>query len=251
MSEPTSERVLLPVKILEGETIDEDLAKLLSSLDVLVLGYHVVPEQTAPSQMRQQFETQAQQALDAIVQEFEDAGGTADSRLAFTHDADQTIERIGEEVGATAVAYPNPVPPIESIFVPVREEETIDRLVEFIGELRAGRPISLRLSSAQKEEVEMAGQRLERTREKLIERGIEEESIDEIQVDSSTPAVSIIDGAIAADVTVMAEPERDWRTFLFGELEERVAAESLGPVLVVKLPQSETDEPDDQTFVDE
>jgi hypothetical protein len=49
----------VPVAILKGETVPDAVVELLSTLPVVVLGYHVLPEQTAPGQARMQFEDQA------------------------------------------------------------------------------------------------------------------------------------------------------------------------------------------------
>lgn len=47
-------RVLVPLKILEGASVPPGLIDLLGTVDVTVLGYHVLPEQTTPDQARLQ-----------------------------------------------------------------------------------------------------------------------------------------------------------------------------------------------------
>ncbi|PHQ44714.1 universal stress protein UspA, partial [Halorubrum sp. C3] len=93
-------RVLVPVAVLEGGSVSPGLISLLGAVDVTVLGYHVLPEQTPPDQARLQFGERATSALEDISQEFAAAGGAADHRLVFTHDREQTIERVTDEVDA-------------------------------------------------------------------------------------------------------------------------------------------------------
>nr|WP_197428479.1 hypothetical protein [Halapricum sp. CBA1109] len=92
-------RVLVPVAVLDGETVSSGLMALLGTVDVTVLGYHVLPEQTPPDQARSQFEDRATAALVDLREEFEAAGGAADHRLVFTHDREQTMTRVADDVG--------------------------------------------------------------------------------------------------------------------------------------------------------
>jgi len=48
--------VLVPIRVLEGESIPEGVPELLADAHVVLLGYHVVPDQTATGQARMQFE---------------------------------------------------------------------------------------------------------------------------------------------------------------------------------------------------
>lgn len=236
MSEPPDrERVLIPLRILEGQTLDDDLVALLSPIDVVLLGYHVVPEQTAPSQMRQQFEPQARKAVEAIEDSIEAAGGTVESRLLFTHEAEQSIDRVGEETEATALAIPNPAAPVESIVVPLRGEVNAARIATFVSRIRADRDIEITLFAAGDEaQLEAADRLVEVAAEALVGLGVPKHAIRRVTESTETPVDAIIETALAHDMTVMGEREPDWRSIVFGELEERVAAESLGPVLVVQ-----------------
>ncbi|MFW6384989.1 MAG: universal stress protein, partial [Halodesulfurarchaeum sp.] len=42
--------VLVPIRVLEGESIPEGVPELLANAHVVLLGYHVVPDQTAAGQ---------------------------------------------------------------------------------------------------------------------------------------------------------------------------------------------------------
>ena len=96
-------RVLVPLAVLKGETVSSGLMRLLSTLDVTVLGYHVPPDQTSAEQARNQFSERAKSSLNDIVQEFQQTGGDADYHLVFTHNRQQTVQRVAEEIDARAI----------------------------------------------------------------------------------------------------------------------------------------------------
>ncbi len=56
--------VLVPLRVLEGESVPEGVPDLLGDAHVVLLGYHVLPEQTAPGQARMQFEDRAMERLE-------------------------------------------------------------------------------------------------------------------------------------------------------------------------------------------
>lgn len=234
-SERDRELVLVPLEILEGETIDRDIAEFLAPVDIVVFGYHEVPDQTAPGQMRQQFEDRAIAALEDVAEEFRDVGGDADVRLTFTRDGQDSIDRVADEVGATATLVPNPTGAIESVLVPISGDADPERLVAFVAALRADRAIDLTLFAAASEgNREAADLALEAVREGLRAHGVPDAAIGTDGETTVTPVSATIDAATAHDAVVLGERKHDWRSLVFGELEERIARESLGPVLVVR-----------------
>jgi nucleotide-binding universal stress UspA family protein len=129
--------VLVPIRVLEGESIPEGVPELLANAHVVLLGYHVVPDQTATDQASAQFEDQATSRLDDYAEMLEEAGATVDSQLVFTHDGDQTINRTSDEHDCLAVLIPYATTPIENVLVAVRGIVGIDRLVRLISGLFA------------------------------------------------------------------------------------------------------------------
>ena len=127
--------VLVPIRVLEGQALPETLATFLAAADVVVLGYHVLPEQTPAEQASMQFEDRARSAVDDIADAFRDAGGEAETRVAFTHDRDQTVERVAADVGATALLLPNPVADVETLLVAVRGALASFGLIAFMDRL--------------------------------------------------------------------------------------------------------------------
>lgn len=229
-------RVLVPVEVLEGETVPDSVVDLLATLPVVVLGYHVVPEQTAPGQARMQFEERAQGRLDDLATAFREAGGGAETRLVFTHDEEQTLDRVAGETGCGAILVPNPAPDVTRLLVPLRGEVDVGRVTGFVAALIGNRDIMVTLShvAENEERVEAGRSMVEDAATRLRERGMPTGSITTEVTVSGTPVEAIATTAAEHDAVVMGESEPSLRSFLFGEASKRVAARSLGPVVVVR-----------------
>ncbi len=213
------------------------LVDLLAPLDVVVLGYHEVPEQTPPDQARLQYEERATDALADVAAEF-DGGGTAEYRLVFTHDREQTFERVAAEVGADAYAVPGATGPVDRLLVTLTGDVAVSRIVSFVATLVGDRDIGVTLFLATDDE---PGGRelLERTAAPLADRGVDVGT--ELAVDEP-PLEALLDAAVGHDAIVMGERAPSLLSLVFGETAERVAAESVGPVLVVRRVEDEEDE---------
>lgn len=237
MTDPEADwTVLVPVEILEGETVPEALIDLLSTLSVVVLGYHVLPEQTAPGQARMQFEDQAQAKLDDLAIAFREAGGDAETRLVFTHDEEQTLNRVADETGCEAILIPNPTTHVERILIPVRGEANVARIAGFVAALigEQGIEVTVYHVGATDEEAAVGQSMVDEAVEFLHEGGLPTDAIGRELTNSETPVQAIATAARDHDVVVMGESEPSLRAFLFGEVSEQIAAHSLGPVIVVR-----------------
>ncbi|WP_137289009.1 universal stress protein [Natronorubrum halophilum] len=223
-------RILVPLAILEGESISPGLTTLLGPVDVTVLGYHVLPEQTPPDQARVQYEERATDALEDLVATLRVGGGRADHRLVFTHDREQTIDRIADETAADAYAIPGASGQVDRLLVALTGDVAVDRIRSFVGELIGNRGIGVTLFLATDDEV---GGRalLEAAASGLSARGIDVTT--ELVVDAP-PFEALLEAAAAHDAIVMGERAPSLRSLLLGEETERLAVESLAPVLVVR-----------------
>jgi hypothetical protein len=233
-------RVLVPVEVLEGEAISESLAAFLAPSEVVVLGYHVLPEQTPTEQASMQFEDRAQSAVDDVAETFRAAGRAVETRVAFTHDRDQTVERVAADVGATAVLYPNPAGDISDVLVPIRGVVDVDRLAGLLATLLVGGDDTVTLWDVTKPDsgldVETAVQDV---RERLLDAGMDPDRMLADATTSGSPIREIIDRSVDYDVVAMGEGEESVFATLFGDPEERVAGGGVAPVLVVRNRETE------------
>ncbi|PAU84854.1 universal stress protein UspA [Halorubrum salipaludis] len=259
-------RVLVPVAVLEGETVSPGLMSLLGTVDVTVLGHHVLPEQTPPDQARLQFEERATAALEDLSEEFRAAGGAADHRLVFTHDREQTVQRVADEVGANALAVSRPTGDVERVLVSLSGDVDADRILSFVETLVGDRDVGVTLFLAAGAEMpdeaatddaatddadptdatdpgvadEQNGAadgsdgdeaRLEAAADRLREAGIDATTE---RATEGSAFDALIDAAAGHDAVVMGERAPSFRSFFFGDESGRVAAASVGPVLVVR-----------------
>jgi nucleotide-binding universal stress UspA family protein len=226
-------RVVVPVAVLENEAVSLGLMNLLGTMDVTVLGYHVLPEQTPPDQARLQYEERANAALADIAEEFREAGGDADYRLVFTADRQKTVRRVADEVNARAFAITGATGAVDRLLVSLSGNVAADRILEFVVDLVGGRDISVTLLRVADDEGVLP---LEDARARLENAGIDARTV-------AAAEASPLDALLAAlpdhDAIVMGEQAPSLQSFLFGDVTDRVAAESVGPVLVVRRPESD------------
>jgi nucleotide-binding universal stress UspA family protein len=236
--------VLVPLAILDGETVSPGLVDLLGTVNVTVLGYHVLPEQTPPDQARQQYEERANAALTDVTDEFDAAGGDAYHRLVFTHDRSQTVERVADEVEADAIGVTAATGPVERLLISVTDEVAVDRVVPFVVALVGDRAIDVTVFAAVEEGGEAdAREQLDDAAARLDEAGID------VTTDLATGNASdaLVDAAVGHGAVVMGERAPSLQSFLFGEEAERVASETVGPVLVVRAEPEVEAELEDET----
>lgn len=219
-------RVLVPVAVLDGEVVSGGLIDLLGTVDVTVLGYHVIPEQTPPDQARAQFEDRANSALEDIAQEFRAAGGDADYRLVFTRDRRKSIDRVASETGADAYAISGATGDVDRLLVPLSGDVSVARVLEFVTAVVGDRDIDVTLLVAG----EVAEDRLDEAAGTLETAGIETE----VRVATGSPFDALVDTVPDHDAVVMGAAAPSLSSLLLGDAPDRVAAASVGPVLVVR-----------------
>jgi len=228
-------RVLVPVRILEGVSPPPGLIDLLGTVDVTVMGYHVLPEQTGPDQASDQYEERANDALDDIVAEFEAAGGSADKRLVFTHERGATIKRVAADTESDAFAILGATGPVDKLIVPLSGDVAVEAITSFVATLVGDRDIAVTLFLASADAAGSDEASLDDAAATLRGAGIEVTT----KTAEGRPFDALVEAAAGHDAVVMGERAPSFRSLLFGEETDRVAAETVGPVLVVRNPETE------------
>jgi nucleotide-binding universal stress UspA family protein len=224
-------RVLVPIRVLEGESVSFGLMDLLGTMDVTVLGYHVLPEQTPPDQARLQYETRATEALEDVAQEFREAGGDADYRLVFTADRNQTLDRVADDIDARAYVITGATGTVDRLLVPLSGTIAVDRVLSFVADLVGDRDIGVTLLLAGDAATGEGRALLDGAASRLRDRGLD---VRTELVPGVGPFEALVDAVAGHDAVVMGEQAPSLRSLVFGESAERVAAESVGPVFVVR-----------------
>jgi nucleotide-binding universal stress UspA family protein len=226
-------RVVVPVAVLENEAVPLGLMNLLGTMDVTVIGYHVLPEQTPPDQARHQYEDRANAALADIAEEFREAGGDADYRLVFTANRQKTVRRVADEVRADAYAITGATGAVDRLLVSLSGDVAADRILEFVSELVGDRAIGVTLLRVAGDEGVVP---LDEARSRLAAAGI---AVQARVAEDAKPLDALLEAVPDHDAIVMGEQAPSLQSFLLGGVTERVAAESVGPVLVVRRPESD------------
>jgi hypothetical protein len=228
--------VLVPLRVLEGESVPAALVDALVPVPVILLGYHVVPEQTAPGQARLQFEERGTGELDDLRSAFEAAGGRAETRLVFTHDATATIERVAVEEGAGSILLSNPATAVERVLVAVASTISLDRIADAVAPLVVGGDLTVTVyhAAGTTADAEAAAPVLDEFAARLVDRGVDGGAIDRRVDVTETPIHDVSALAGEFDLVVVGESEPELLDRVFGDRTERVAEESVTPTLVVR-----------------
>lgn len=224
-------RVLVPLAVLEGETVSSGVVDSLSNAEVVLLGVHVVPEQTPPGQARMSFEDRAEDLLEETATEFEDAGVSVDTVLVFTHDRAETVARVADERGCDAVVSNQSSHDSSKVLVPLlpTDLDGDEKLADTVFSLVEGRDVTVDVIVFA-EDADDA--RAECVVDILVERGLTPDSAAYGSRATDTPVVSVGEEAVDYDLVVMRN-EFSLVDLVLGDKPRRVAEASLTPVVGV------------------
>jgi hypothetical protein len=234
--------ILVPIRVLDGESIPEGVPELLANAHVVLLGYHVVPDQTATGQAKMQFEERANKRLDRYESILEDAGATVERRLVFTHDGQKTLDRIRDKHDCMAVLVPNGTRPPEDVLVAVRGTAGVGRIARVVAGLFRSTDVAVTLyhvteTNETDDDIETF---LDGVRDRLTELGMDPSIVDTRVDPEGKRLEAIATAAEEYDALVMGESDPSLTTFVFGMPAEQIADRFLGPVLVVQREESES-----------
>jgi len=234
--------ILVPIRVLEGESIPDGVPELLANAHVVLLGYHVVPDQTATGQARMQFEERANGRLEKFASLFEEAGATVDQRLVFTHDGQTTLDRIIDEHDCLAVLVPNATTPPTDVLVAVRGTVGVGRLAEVVAGLFGALNVDVTLYHVAEADETMDDIEtfLDGVTDRLTTLGVPDSAIETRVETAEKPLSAIAETAENFDIIVMGESDPSLTTFVFGMPADQLAERFLGPVLVVQREASES-----------
>lgn len=234
-------RILVPVEILEGETIDPGLLSLFEGDDIVLLCYHEIPEQTAAEQARESFADRAQDKLADIVAAIEAVSTSVTDRLVFTHDIEQTKRRVAEETDCDAILQLGSAMTMDRILVVLHPDASARRIAEFAADHIGATDREVVLLSLTADE-SVAREALGTAETVLSDAGITGSRLSVEKAVTDTPLDRIVDAAVGTDLVVIGEQAPTAMDIVFGDFVERIATETVGPVAVVRSQEIEADE---------
>ena len=228
---------LVSIQLPDPPEISDALIELLAETRVVLLGTYVVSDQTSPEQARDQFEDEARETLSEVETSFRDDDQIIETRLVFSPDFSQTLERIEDELEYDAIVLPRACGPVKRALVALSGDVDFDRVETCVGQMFKDRDIELTLLSIESDEEDVDEKELllDGLQKRLVDRGIAEERISVESTSAPDPAAAAEAVADDYDLVVLAEREEAILESLF-EAAWNVVAESLNvPAVVVKV----------------
>lgn len=235
MDDPT---ILVPIDISDPSVSmpNPDLVELLHPLQVVLLGYFLVPDQAAPEQLRDQYEAEATERIDRVATAFTDRGGDVEAVVVFTRDLATSVDRIAAEYDCDVVLTSDSSERIERVLVPLRGDQNLERIVTFVGELLPENDATVTLyhAVAPDENATESEFILRGAADRLAEGGLDRDRITWEQSETESPAKEIVSLAEDHDIVVIGESEPSLRKRILGNVPNQIIERSGRPVLVVR-----------------
>lgn len=210
--------ILVPIDVSEAEPPDQVLLELLKPVNIVVLGYYPVPQQTAPAHLKEDHEAEASERLQKIVRQFARADHDVNDVLVFTKDQQDTIDRIAEEYACDAVFVPGEADAVERILVPLRGDVNLERIVSLVGDLVRVSDATVTLFHSVPADTDPSqGEFILRgAADRLSEEGVDRDRIDWQLAEGGSPKQEIIDLATEYDLVILGETEPSLRDRILG-----------------------------------
>ncbi|WP_324756269.1 universal stress protein [Haloarcula montana] len=249
---PSEANIVIPVRLDQSPQSHgqgrDDIAggghvspSMLSSLTpngVVVVGFWPVPDQSAPGQLRDQFEDEARANLDAVIEPLEGAEFAVTSELVFTRDRDQLIDRVANKYDSTAVLMPGIVRsnPPDSVLVLLKTDSDVDHIVRTVGTLFGDSGVDILLFHAIEggDDPDATESMLHSVADRLIDRGIDSDRIHRQQSDRGSRVDTIVSEVSDHDLVVLSESEPTVRERLFGPVQSSITDRTDRPSLTIR-----------------
>ena len=228
--------ILVPVDVSAAEPPALDIVDHLGDVEVVLLGYFLVPDQAEPAMVRDQHGTEAAARLDAVAA---DHGGPAET-LVFTHDREATIDRIADEYGCDAVLTGGTAADastgVERVLVPLRGDVNLDRILAVVADLLlAGEETATLFHAVAPDADPTEGELLlEGAIDRLVEYGVDRDRVDWRLSEGDDPAADIVALGAEYDLVVLGETEPSLVDRIIGGLLSGIVDALETPALIVR-----------------
>ena len=224
--------ILVPVDVSNDERPAKDLLTISDAVNLVLLGYYPVPDQAPPAQLKADHEDDAQRRLAELVATID---RDVTQRVVFTHDRDETVDRAAEEYDCDAILLPGSHTATERVFVPLRGDDNLDRILSLVADLLRRDEATATLFHAATADEQAYGQSLlDDAADRLVEAGIDRARIDTRLATTDDPGTAIVELAHEFDLLVVGETEPSLTDRILGRVSTRIADEVDRPAFVVR-----------------
>jgi Universal stress protein UspA and related nucleotide-binding proteins len=231
-------KLLVPVDVSTDALPGDGLADFVAGIDVVLMGYFTVPDQSLPAQLKLNRGEEAEARLDHIAEQMRDSGvaGTVETELVFTHDRRDPIDRIADEHACDGVLVPGETGSIERVLVPLRGDVNLDRILLFAGAVAQHSGASIALFHAVTDDDQDGETLLETATEQLTAGGLDDGQITRRVSEGGDSYAQIVERGSAFDLIVLGESEPSLRERIFGSTPEKITDQTNCSVVVVRDP---------------
>lgn len=229
--------VLVPIDVSVDTPPVQPLVDLCRPVDVVLLGYYPVPDQATPAQLKADHGTEAARRLERIADRFTNSEvDLTDDVLVFTHDREDTIDRVATQYGCGAVLIAGETDDIERVLVPVRGDANLERIVSLLGSVLGASDASATFFHSVAEESDPTrGEFLVRGAvDRLVQAGIDRDRIDWRLSEEGSPRDEIVALASEFDLLILGETKPSLRERILGSVPSRIVDEVDTPAFVVR-----------------
>ena len=221
-----------------GHHVSTSIVASLTPTEVVVIGYWPVPDQSAPRQLRDQFEDEAQSNLDTVREPLEALNFDVITELVFTRDRDQLIDRVANKHDSTSVLLPGVVrsKPPESVLVLLKSDSDMARIVTTVSTLFQYSDVTILLFHAVErgDDADTTEDMLKDVANRLTDQGIESDRIQWQQSDRGSRVETIVSEVSDHDLVVLSESEPTVRERLFGPVQSGITDRTDRPSLTIR-----------------
>ena len=228
--------ILVPVDVSGPDLPESGILDHLRPVDVVVLGYYMVPKQTAPAHLKADHETEAAARVDEIVAGIAATDHEVEGVLVFTKDRQDSIDRVADQHDCDAVLVPGETSGIERILVPLRGDVNLDRIVSLVADLERTSDASITLFHSVTEGADPSqGEFILRGAvDRLAEEGISRDRLHWELSESGDPQGEIAALAGEHDLVILGETEPSLRDRIIGTVLSPILDSIDAPAIVVR-----------------
>jgi len=234
-------RIILPVELSKSDLPPYELIRAFDRLKLFLLGYEIVPEQTAPEQSREETGAEMTEALRKYTDLLEEFGIDVKSELNYTPDLTQTLDRYIREKHSHAMLIPGKISSLKRLLVPIYNQDQVNvRMATILRNLAHSSrlPITIIILGDSVDFNSIQYQSVEQ----LVMAGLKRRQIriTKVEITNLVKVISKIAGD--EDLLVLVESESDEKHTFFKSSTDKIRESVTCPTLIIFRKKQSSDE---------